>query len=386
MDQASILAEFRSSMSVRPASRDEAFREIMVGLLSQYFDRVEDAARVFSLMKERDEFVLNDHIAFRSLDCFSLLKIFLHYDYKVMYKDVARRIPFNFAEKKLTAVWLSHPNPSFPRVFISQCRLDELPEIKSILLPYIEQKCDPIDSLDLDDPSTVVRYLHTRIYPPVTYQDYCVIKEASEYVAWVLFNRYYLNHFTLTVSSLKSFGFQETLGQCVALYQKKGLRESMNVAYLETLKACYKLFLEQFNEFLRESGFKLNSVDGCDLNISEDGLLLQSSTKAALIEATFVDGTYRIPGSYVEFAYRGMLESKAMQVLNGELALAELEPRDFRDGFETANANNIFESTYTKKPISEKKGDQVEALSTFKKDSLRLHAFLDQYQTGLHSY
>ena len=76
-DPTAILNEFKTRLTVRPNTRDAELVEILYGLLEQYFVRVPDAHKVFSLMKARGDWVKNDHIAFRSTDIRSLLKVFL---------------------------------------------------------------------------------------------------------------------------------------------------------------------------------------------------------------------------------------------------------------------------------------------------------------------
>jgi len=71
--------------------------------------------------------------------------------------------------------------------------------------------------------------------------------------------------------------------------------------------------------------------------------LLQSSTVAKLVQATFSNGeTQLIPGSYVEFAERKVLPQFA------HLPLEAIKREHRREGFEAGNADKIFESTYRK--------------------------------------
>jgi hypothetical protein len=61
-----------------------------------------------------------------------------------------------------------------------------------------------------------------------------------------------------------------------------------------------------------------------------------------MIEAEFAGGeTYKISGSYVEFAERRVLPQFA------NLPTDQILRKNRRDGFEAANADKIFESTYT---------------------------------------
>jgi len=113
----------------------------------------------------------------------------------------------------------------------------------------------------------------------------------SEYAAWTIFNRYYLNHFTIAIHNLKD-GYNT---------------------------------IETFNTFLEKHGVLLNDSGG-KIKKSPDGNLLQSSTVAQMVKSIFAFGKEKmIPGSYVEFAER----------------------KDGREGFEAANADKIFESTYS---------------------------------------
>src|SRR3954452_7320900 len=100
------------------------------------------------------------------------------------------------------------------------------------------------------------------------------LKQQTEYAAWVIYNRYYLNHFTISVHNLKQ-GYNT---------------------------------IADFNAFLERSGFTLNDSGG-KIKVSPDDNLLQSATVAEMIEATFANGVkQRISGSYVEFAERKVLK------------------------------------------------------------------------------
>ena len=70
------------------------------------------------------------------------------------------------------------------------------------------------------------------------------------------------------------------------------------------------------------------------------GLLLQSSSVANKVKANFTEGSSLISGSYVEFAERRVLPKYSN--------VSEIKPIHRRDGFETSNADKIFESTYIK--------------------------------------
>ncbi len=61
-----------------------------------------------------------------------------------------------------------------------------------------------------------------------------------------------------------------------------------------------------------------------------------------MIEAGFANGDkHTIPGSYVEFAERRILPQFS------DIAASEIKRIHRREGFEAANADKIFESTYS---------------------------------------
>lgn len=289
---------------------------VLDGLMRRYKTRVPDVGAIIQAMIGagiigRAEDIENDHIAFRTmgvphLGITSLEKIFLHYGY-------TRREQYNFAAKKLTAYWYAPPAERYPRIFISQLRVPELsPEAQQIITRYTDQvTADPVDALDLDDGPAVDAFLHRPLWSTPTWADFQRLSQESEYAAWVIYNRYYLNHFTVSVHNLPD-GYNT---------------------------------ISQFNVFLEARGFKLNDAGG-QAKVSSDGGLIQSSTVAEMIQAEFSDGrggiiTQSIAGSYVEFAERRVLPQFA------HLPTQAVMRQHRREGFETASADKIFESTYT---------------------------------------
>ncbi|MEM9648382.1 MAG: DUF1338 family protein, partial [Bacteroidota bacterium] len=82
------------------------------------------------------------------------------------------------------------------------------------------------------------------------------------------------------------------------------------------------------------------------IKVSKDGLLKQSSSVAQMVEAEFALGkTANIAGSYVEFAERLPLPNFESIPHN------KLSRDQRREGFEAANADKIFESTYTEQTL-----------------------------------
>jgi len=286
--------------------------KVLEGLMNRYKERVPDVFAIINatikegVIKDANE-IENDHIAFRTmgvpfLGIQSLEKIFLHYGFK-------RMDHYFFPAKKLDAFWYTPPSPEYPRIFISELRVQDLSEnAQHIIHSYTDEvTADPVDSINIDDANAVDNFLHSGLWQLPTLEDYLTLSKESEYAAWVIYNRYYLNHFTISVHNLKD-GYNTIAG---------------------------------FNAFLERNGFTLNDSGG-KIKVSEDRSLLQSSTVAEMIEATFANGVkHRISGSYVEFAERKVLK----QFEN--LSTSEIKRAHRREGFEANNADKIFESTYS---------------------------------------
>ncbi len=152
----------------------------------------------------------------------------------------------------------TNPVGKIPRVFISELRLQDLStHAQNILAKYTKDiKQDPIDDIDLDS-AKVVSFLHRPLWDVPTWDDYQKLGAGAEYGAWVLYNRYYLNHYTISVHALP---------------------EPYNN-------------LNEFNSFLKSIGIKLNNAGG-EIKTSGDKLLRQSSSVAQMVESVFANGAY----------------------------------------------------------------------------------------------
>lgn len=289
----------------------KTLEKILEGLMRRYKDRVPDVNKVTEalikqgIIKSQAD-ISNDHVAFRTmgvpqLGIQSFEKIFLKQGY--LPKD-----EFFFEGKRLNARWYAPPSPEYPRIFISELRVEDMPEeIQAIIKSYTDEvKTDPVDSLNLDSGEEVDLFLHQPLWRVPTWDDFKKLQAVSEYAAWVIYNRYYLNHYTISVHDLKE-GYN-TIGE--------------------------------FNNFLEQIGIVLNDSGG-KVKISKDGLLQQSSSVSQMVEAEFAEGIKQmIPGSYVEFCERKVIPQYE------HLVPDQVKREHRRDGFETGNADKIFESTY----------------------------------------
>ena len=285
--------------------------KILEGLMRRYIQRVPEVKKVTkALIQKRiiksQKDISNDHVAFRTmgvkqLGIQSFEKIFLHHGY--LPKD-----EYFFEGKRLNARWYAPPDPKYPRIFISELIVSDMPkETQKIIYSYLDEvKLDPVEKLDLDNFKEVDTFLHEPLWRLPSWHDFEELQMVSEYAAWVIYNRYYLNHYTISVHDLKD-GYNT---------------------------------ISKFNTFLESIGLVLNDSGG-KIKVSRDKLLLQSSTVSSMVEAEFQEGVKKmIPGSYVEFCERKLLPQ--FKQLIGK----QIQRKHRRDGFETGNADKIFESTY----------------------------------------
>ena len=143
------------------------------------------------------------------------------------------------------------------------------------------------------------------------------------------------------------------------------------------MKRKYKKHFFEFNEFLKSQEFNMNPVGDGVMNISPDECLLQSSTRSNIISAEFDESIHNIPGSYVEFAYRGFTDDAIKKWVQSNRRITELNQNDRRDGFELQNANIIFQSTYVGKET-----DNINTISSYEKSCEKIKNFIDNFKSS----
>ncbi|TKY69727.1 hypothetical protein E2542_SST06009 [Spatholobus suberectus] len=286
------------------------FRGVLESMQSVYLNRNPTAKAILDLVHSAENNSLcYDHLAFRTFGVNgygidSMASFFLDYGY-------TQREELRFPAKKLRALWFSPPadslvssgsgvNGPLPRIFISELLVDQMsPQTQEIIRKYTEL------SGDGNKYAALASSLGHLTWEKPLYSEFQQLASESEYAAWTLVNGYAVNHVTISTHRLKT--------------------------HLKDIK--------KLNQFIEDSGFRLNSEGGV-LKVSPDGLLLQSSTVADSFSFQFSDGTTEsVPCSYIEFAERLVLP----QYKN----LPDTEVKEFhrRDGFEVASADKIFEST-----------------------------------------
>ncbi|CEM01490.1 unnamed protein product [Vitrella brassicaformis CCMP3155] len=256
-------------------------------LWDQYLLLTPKAGEIHQLLRQRGEnVVLNDHVAFRTLN-----------DPRVSIDVLARPFvrmgyvekgTYTFPVKKLYAKHFEHAEEDkAPKVFISELLMEEF----SSDLQQTMRKC--VDALP---PSLLgteeLLTCGSHHWAPLHYAAYNRLLAESEYAAWLYVYGYCANHFTVNVNALSTFDS-----------------------------------LQALNTFLQDKGFALNASGGLIKGTPAE-LLQQSSTLAEKKNVAFAEGTYEIPSCYYEFARR-------YPTASGELY----------SGFIAASADKIFEST-----------------------------------------
>ncbi len=224
------------------------------------------AARIHALLSARGETVVNDHIAFRTLDTpavglDALSRVFLRFGY-------AFGGAYDFPDRHVRAVHLQHADAARPKIFLSELLASALPAgLHSILLGLLNQ----ISPAFLADPFWCAAGRPWNL----ARADYEALARASEYAAWLAAFGFGANHFTVSANALHTFAS-----------------------------------LRELNAFLQAQGFALNA-DGGEIKGGPEVYLEQSSTLAPAVRVGFADETADIPGCYYEFALRHRLPSGA---------------------------------------------------------------------------
>lgn len=254
---------------------------------SDYCQLNPSAKKIFDLLTESGEQVLNDHIALRTFNHkrVGLSALAIHFE-KYGYKEGGE---YHFKEKKLYAKHWQHKDLNLPKIFISELKLEEC---SSLIQKTAEEIIAQIpDSLIKDEKFTMCG----RPWK-MSHKLYSELAKESEYASWLSAIGYRPNHFTVSINALKKYND-----------------------------------IDKLNNFISSNGYEMNASGGLVKGTLEDHLV-QSSTMAKEVSIQFDEGKFNIPGCYYEFAKRYPMQ-------NGELY----------QGFVAKSADKIFESTNRQK-------------------------------------
>ncbi|HEX4449361.1 MAG TPA: DUF1338 domain-containing protein [Kofleriaceae bacterium] len=250
-------------------------------LWADYIALAPQAERIHALLGARGETIVNDHVALRGLGITNLGIAALARPFEAVgYREQPAR--YRFDDKKLVARYWKHPEPGVPKVFISELCVGELSAGAQRMIEALVAQL-PAAFCDRSDLPWAGRPWRT------TRATYDALLAESEYAAWLAAFGFRVNHFTVAVDALTTFGS-----------------------------------LAELDAFLVANGFVLNAAGGAIKGTPADKLE-QSSTLADVIAVDFADEREpaMLPSVYYEFAKR----------------------YDGFEGFVPTSADKIFEST-----------------------------------------
>ena len=218
-----------------------------------YISYTPSAAKIAKLF---DEDIVNDHIAFRTLN---LEACNIHKQANYLSK-FGYRIggDYYFEQKKLNAIHLENENSNLPKIFLSELMLEKFSSELNDCFKNIFNSID-ISQKDL--------FMGGRSWD-IDFEIYKKLSEESEYASWLYVWGFCPNHFTVSINHLS--------------------------AYQE---------ITEVNDMLKMNGFTLNSSGG-EVKGTQEELLEQSSIMADKMNVKFGAKEETVPSCYYEFAKR----------------------------------------------------------------------------------
>ena len=194
--------------------------ELINKLWELYIKRVSYAAKYVELVEQKGGKVVNDHIALRTLNTHTGeqpegIRAIKHILNCLEYKPIQK---YKFKKKKLNAVHFEHPDKKFPKIFVSQLEVDELPDWAQLVIhktvkdtPYLlsDNSIGLLSKLkdagELPTEAAIVliddltRYFKRPWKIPAK-EDVLKLNDVSQYAAWVLIHGNSVNHFTAFIN------------------------------------------------------------------------------------------------------------------------------------------------------------------------------------------
>lgn len=294
--------------------------ELFDTLWERYRSRMEYVRKYEKVIEAHGATFVNDHIAFRSLasqkpsvGLFVISRVFEALGY-------ASANCYEFPDKHFSSIHYQHPNPQFPKLFITQLKTWELSEQSQKIIQKSLKTHRPL--LSDDDLSalwnlpkasstlrvkllkTLARYFGELPWDVPQKKDVQELDKESQFAAWVLVNGYDVNHFTASVNS-------------------------HGVPTLDDI--------EKVAEVMNQAGVPMKK----DIEGQRGTKLRQTSTEAVVIPVDVKEGakTVKMPWTYAyfEIAERPLLKNP----LTGQMERFE--------GFLGGQATHLFDMTKLKK-------------------------------------
>jgi len=194
-------------------------------LWDTYRRRVSYVQTYEQIIRKAGATFFNDHIAFRTFACqqpqtgiASISRVFEALGFRAAGS-------YHFEDKQLSAIHFQHTNPQFPKIFISELKVWELPGaqrevidrvVRSHRPPVSERVLVELQNLDSKGAAAgsssggsvtegllaeVVSQFHDLPWLLPRREDVVELNKVSQYAAWVLVHGYNVNHFTSLINS-----------------------------------------------------------------------------------------------------------------------------------------------------------------------------------------
>ena len=206
-------------------------------LWDTYRKRVSYVATYEQVIQGAKATFVNDHIAFRTFACqqpltgiSTISRIFEALGYRAAGS-------YHFEDKQLSAIHFQHTNPQFPKLFISELKVWELPKeardmigrtLRSHRANVGEETLAALHNLDRDAsaardllPEIVAQFQQLPWLLPRR-EDVAALNSVSQYAAWVLVHGYNVNHFTSLINS-HGVAALDDIEKTIAVLQKAGV-------------------------------------------------------------------------------------------------------------------------------------------------------------------
>ena len=217
--------------------REKFAAELFDTLWETYRQRVSYVATYEQVIKGAKATFVNDHIAFRTFavqqpltGIASVSRVFEALGYRAAGS-------YHFEDKQLSAIHFQHTNPQFPKLFISELKVWELPkEAREIINRSVrshrpnvsEEVLSALHHLEGDSTRAqelvpeVVGLFHDLPWLLPRREDVVALNVVSQYAAWVLVHGYNVNHFTSLINS-HGVPALDDIEKTIATLQKAGI-------------------------------------------------------------------------------------------------------------------------------------------------------------------
>ncbi len=215
----------------------EITRLLLERLWKQYLNRVSYAQKYVELVNKKGGKIVNDHIALRTLNTHTGeqpegIRAIEHILKCLEYRPVGK---YEFRKKKLKAVHFEHPDTMFPKIFVSQLEVDQLPNWAQIAINDTVKDTTyilPDRSIELlsvlEDKGELPRVAGDALVQDLTRyfrrpwdipkkDTVLQVNDVSQYAAWVLLHGNSVNHFTAFINYQDVAEWPDLATTCQAL-------------------------------------------------------------------------------------------------------------------------------------------------------------------------